>query len=445
MGRPVKECLRPLTTREEQELQRTVKAKSERVDAVRRAKALLWVTAGGTLSAAGQQAGMSREGVSKVVRRFNLRGLDVLETAAGRGRKVTYTSIQRAGILAHVQQQPDRQEDGTATWSLSTLQQALRSTDLPHIAKETIRQILHEAGYSYQRTRTWCRTGYALRKRKSGTVLVYDLETLEKTRLIELACSQAEADGVIQLNEDEAGPYQAIPEPHGSPKGIRSCTPMSTNAKARPNCSPSFVQPLVSCAPKVSCLLLMSSCIPGSSSSSRRCWPTSRRHTREQNCRLTKSALPAHAGRRGWAIYHTIPSLPYASCWCSITWLDTCPTSLSRWLFEHGVMPLYTPIGGSWLNMAESVQRIIVPRALAGQHPKNAQQVIDWLEQTVAGWNKNPTPFVWNGKRRRRRERARLRRLAGSGAAVRVRNPLANDEGFFESDQPFHDCNPLAS
>jgi len=29
-------------------------------------------------------------------------------------------------------------------------------------------------------------------------------------------------------------------------------------------------------------------------------------------------------------------------------------------------MPLYTPIGGLWLNMAESVQRIIVRRALAG-------------------------------------------------------------------------------
>jgi hypothetical protein len=84
----------------------------------------------------------------------------------------------------------------------------------------------------------------------------------------------------------------------------------------------------------------------------------------------------------------------------------------------HGVMPLYTPVGGSWLNMAESVQRIIVPRALAGQHPKNAQEIIDWLEQTVAGWNNHPTPFVWNGKRRRRRERARLRRLAGSGAAL---------------------------
>ncbi len=91
---------------------------------------------------------------------------------------------------------------------------------------------------------------------------------------------------------------------------------------------------------------------------------------------------------------------------------------LVQWFFEHGVMPLYTPIGGSWLNMAESVQRIIVPRALAGQHPKNAHEIISWLEQTVAGWNSNPTPFVWNGKRRRRRERARLRRLAGSGAAI---------------------------
>jgi len=91
---------------------------------------------------------------------------------------------------------------------------------------------------------------------------------------------------------------------------------------------------------------------------------------------------------------------------------------LVRWFFDHGVMPLYTTVGGSWLNMAESVQRIIARRALVGQHPQTAQEVIDWLEQTVEGWNNHPTPFVWNGKRRRRRERAHLRRLAGSGAAL---------------------------
>jgi len=34
--------------------------------------------------------------------------------------------------------------------------------------------------------------------------------------LIELACEQAEAAGIVQLNEDEAGPYQAIPQPGAS-------------------------------------------------------------------------------------------------------------------------------------------------------------------------------------------------------------------------------------
>ena len=180
MGRRVNESLRPLTKSEEQELQRTVKATSERVDTVRRAKALLAVAAGRTRAAAGQEAGLSRQGVSKVIRRFNQRGLDVLDIATGRGRKPTYTSEQQARILAEVQRTPDRKEDQTATWSLMMLRRALRKTALPDIAAETIRQVLLEAGYSYQRTRSWIRTGYALRKRKSGTVTTYDPQTLEK-------------------------------------------------------------------------------------------------------------------------------------------------------------------------------------------------------------------------------------------------------------------------
>ena len=98
---------------------------------------------------------------------------------------------------------------------------------------------------------------------------------------------------------------------------------------------------------------------------------------------------------------------------------------LVRWLLHHGIVPLYTPLSGSWLNMAESLQRILVRRALAGQHPQRAEQLIDWLDQTVVGWNRQPTPFVWNGPRRRRRERARLRRLGGSGAAVQYGYSIA--------------------
>lgn len=94
---------------------------------------------------------------------------------------------------------------------------------------------------------------------------------------------------------------------------------------------------------------------------------------------------------------------------------------LVLWLFAHGVMPLYTPLGASWLNMAESIQRILVRRGLAGQNPLAPEQIIDWLEGVARGWNDDPTPFEWGGARAARRERSRNRRhaLAGSGACAR--------------------------
>ena len=53
------------------------------------------------------------------------------------------------------------------------------------------------------------------------------------------------------------------------------------------------------------------------------------------------------------------------------------------WLVEHGIMPLYTPIAGSWLNMAESLQNIIKRRALSGQQPRTAEETIQWLEEAI--------------------------------------------------------------
>jgi hypothetical protein len=68
--------------------------------------------------------------------------------------------------------------------------------------------------------------------------------------------------------------------------------------------------------------------------------------------------------------------------------------------------------------MAESLQRIIVRRALAGQNPETPDEIITWFEETVAGWNEDPTPFVWDGNRRERCVRARARRLGGSAAIL---------------------------
>jgi hypothetical protein len=91
------------------------------------------------------------------------------------------------------------------------------------------------------------------------------------------------------------------------------------------------------------------------------------------------------------------------------------------WLFAQGVMPLYTPLGGSWLNMAESIQRILKRRALGGQHPTHTGQIISWFEAAAEHWNEAPTPFEWGGKRaaRRQRQHERRHRLGGSGACTR--------------------------
>jgi hypothetical protein len=66
---------------------------------------------------------------------------------------------------------------------------------------------------------------------------------------------------------------------------------------------------------------------------------------------------------------------------------------LVLWLFAQGIMPLYTPISGSWLNMAESIQRVLKRRALAGQHPGTPEEIMAWFEAVAEHWNEGPTPF----------------------------------------------------
>jgi transposase len=176
-----KERLRPLTIGEQGELKRIVKASSVRVDRVKRATALLAVAGGQTFAAAAQAAGYrSPQAVTYLVRRFNQVGLGALKIAAGRGRRPTYDVAARARIVATAQRAPDRKVDGTATWSLSTLERTLRREGLSQVGATTIRRVLHDAGSSYQRTRTWCPTGTAQRKCKAGVVAVVDPRTAEK-------------------------------------------------------------------------------------------------------------------------------------------------------------------------------------------------------------------------------------------------------------------------
>lgn len=91
------------------------------------------------------------------------------------------------------------------------------------------------------------------------------------------------------------------------------------------------------------------------------------------------------------------------------------------WCFKHGILPLFTSLGGGRLNTAESIQCILKRRALDGAYCHTVPIIIDRLEAVARGWNTQPAPFIWNGQRRIRPQRAharQLHRLSGSGAAT---------------------------
>ena len=93
-----------------------------------------------------------------------------------------YVRLAQRRILAEWARTPQREQDGTATWSLSLLQKALRQAPdgLPRVSTFTIWRTLHEAGLSWQKSRTWCETGVAMRPRKHGVVRVSDPDALAK-------------------------------------------------------------------------------------------------------------------------------------------------------------------------------------------------------------------------------------------------------------------------
>lgn len=188
MARPQKLPLRTLTDQERQVLQQVARASSERAERVARAKALLSVAEGAQFTTAARRVGFrSGDTVGRWVQDFNSRGLAALDRRHGGGPASAYQATEEERILREFRRLPDREQDGTATWSLSTLQRALRRAPdgLPRVSTWTILRVLQAAGYTWQQSRTWCHTGTARRKRKqpdgaTTVVTVTDPKATEK-------------------------------------------------------------------------------------------------------------------------------------------------------------------------------------------------------------------------------------------------------------------------
>jgi DDE superfamily endonuclease len=253
-----------------------------------------------------------------------------------------------------------------------------------------------------------------------------------KKNLIEAAYLRGEQMGLVVCNEDEAGPFQSIPQPGPSWQPLEHCArqpheyiragtaklltlfhpasgqvrvqgvPRSDNAVLHPWLKRELTALLDGLPPPASSTEASSTEASSTEASSEQ------RH--QQWCRWQAGLTEK------FTLAQELPPLRMLLILDNLTGHKSA--SFVCWLMAQGIMPLYTPLGGSWLNMAESIQRILVRRALLGQHPRGPSEIMDWLETTARAWNREPTPFVWGGARQTRRERAYRRRHALGGSSA---------------------------
>ena len=158
MSRRRKDPLRNLTDPERAELTRLSRSAAAPAAQVAHAVALLAVAGGSDYQQAARAAGRrSGDAGSHLVARFNREGLPAVEPRHGGGKAPAYGDAERRRILREADRVPTPAADG-----------------LPKVSTYTIWRTLREAGRTYQRTRTWCPTGTAARRRKAGPVVVTD-------------------------------------------------------------------------------------------------------------------------------------------------------------------------------------------------------------------------------------------------------------------------------
>lgn len=185
MSRHKKDPLRPLTAEEAAVLARVGRSQVEFAVRAARATMILAVARGEDYQRAARAAGRrSGAAVSHLVARFNAEGLAALDPRHGGGQPRVYGPEATERVLREARRRPTPEADGTAVWSLATLKTALRSAPdgLPNVSTFTIWRVLHEAGASHQRSRSWCPTGTVVRLRKSGPTLVTDPDASAKKK-----------------------------------------------------------------------------------------------------------------------------------------------------------------------------------------------------------------------------------------------------------------------
>src|SRR3954467_11272773 len=190
-------------------------------------------------------------------------------------------------------------------------------------------------------------------------------------KLIEQAYTLGAQLGLSVWCEDEAGPFQAVPHPGVSwqPRGRPATQPHESirggTTKILTLFHPASGQVRLQPAARGANAVLHP-------------WLRERLSEILAELPVPQASLDPAVTRAAWAVAQAgltrpptlpdeLPPLRLLLVWGNLAGHKT--PDLVLWLCAQGVMPLYTPVGGSWLNMAESIERVLKRRALDGQHP----------------------------------------------------------------------------
>ena len=176
--------------------------------------------------------------------------------------------------------------------------------------------------------------------------------------MIERAYTLTAQAGLAVWCEDEAGPFQAIPHPGGSwrPKGRPATQPheyvrggtIKILTLLHPATGQVRVQPTARCTnmvlhgwlkatlDEIVAALPVVAAEPVDPAATHTAWQV------WQEGLALRFTLPEQ-----------LPPLRMLLVWDNLAGHKT--SEMVLWLCRHGIMPLYTPLGGSWLNMAEVV------------------------------------------------------------------------------------------
>ena len=154
-------------TEEAQTVRKLASSRHGPADVIRRAQMVVGSWDGKTTKAIADELGCHPQTVREREVRFNALGIDGLQDAPGRGRKVRLTEQERSTIVGLIGHAPPGQlvreregelhaadEQGEAHWTLDALTRAARAHGI-RVGRSQIRRIFLKEGIPWRQTRSW--------------------------------------------------------------------------------------------------------------------------------------------------------------------------------------------------------------------------------------------------------------------------------------------------